>query len=95
MHLVLLQVLVPKRKDLFTRYEIDFPRPGETRWYYRSCTVKALYSKYNMLMKDRDEIRDNPHGWNDIAIHQATDLLQHWSSFVFCFLIFVFNDILH
>ena len=84
-----------KRKDIFSKYNIDIPKPGETRWYYRSRTVKTIYRKYNMLMKALEEIVDNPQGWDDSTLTQASGLLQHLSSFVFCFLIFIFNDILH
>ena len=54
-----------KRKDVFTKYNIDIPKPGKTRRYYRSRTVKTIYGKYNMLMKALEEIVDNLQGWDD------------------------------
>ena len=41
------------------------------------------------------EIVDNTQGWDDSTLTQASGLLRHLSSCVFCFLIFIFNDILH
>ena len=45
-----------KRKDLFGKYGINIPRPGETKWYYCSCTIKVIFTYYNMLMRALNEI---------------------------------------
>ena len=66
-----------KRKDVFSKFNIDIPKPGETRWYYRSRTVKTIYGKYNMLMKALEEIVHNPQGWDNSTLTQASGLLQH------------------
>ena len=87
--------LSSKRKGFFGKYGIDIPRPGETRWYYRSRTIKVIFNSYNTLMRALDEIVDNPHQWDDPTLTQANGLLQHLNSFVFCFLVSIFNDILH
>jgi len=40
-----------------------------------------------------ESIVDNPQSWDDGSLTQASGLLQYLNSFLFCFLLFVFNKI--
>ena len=40
-----------------------------------------------------ESIVDNPQNWDDGSLTQASGLLQYLNSFLFCFLLFVFNKI--
>ena len=84
----------PRRKDLLHSNGIDIPKPGETRWYYRSCTISVLHDKYKALLDLLDRIIEHPQGWDDASISQASGLYHFMNSFLFCFLIHVFNRIL-
>ena len=83
----------PRRKDLLHSNGIDIPKPGETRWYYRSRTISFLYDKYKTLLDLLERTIENPQGWNCASISQASGLYHLMSSFLFCFLVHVFNKI--
>ena len=85
--------LSSKRKDHLRFHGIEIPRPGETRWYYRSRTVKVIFEKFDILFDALEEITDNPKIWDDAALTQASGLLQYLNSFVFCFFICLFHKI--
>ena len=42
--------LSSKRKELFRSHSIEIPRPGGTRWYYRSSTIEVIFNKYGTLL---------------------------------------------
>ena len=86
--------LSPKRTELFTSLGIEIPRPGETRWYYRSRTIGVIFEKYEMLLTALEEIVKKPQSWDDATLTQARGLLQHLNSFLFCFLLCLFNKVL-
>ena len=73
---------------------IDTPKPGETRWYYRSRTISLLFDKYKTLLDLLERTIENPQGWDDASISQASGLYHFMNSFLFCFLVHVFNKIL-
>ena len=83
-----------KRKELFRSHDIDIPSPGETRWYYRSRTIGVIFEKYEPLVNALEEIEDMPQSWDDATVTQASGLLQYLNSFLFCFLLCLFNKIL-
>jgi len=85
--------LNPRRKDLFRSQGIEVPHPGDTRWCYRSRTISVIFNKYNSLFLVLESIVDNPQSWDDGSLTQASGLLQYLSSFLVCFLVFVFNKI--
>ena len=79
---------------MFTSLGIEIPRPGETKWYYRSCTIGVIFEKYEMLLTALEEIVEKPQSWDDATLTQASGLLQQLNSFLFCFLLFLFNKVL-
>ena len=82
-----------KRKELFRKHGIEIPLPGDTRWYYRSRTVGVIFEKYQSLLTALECILENPQTWDDITLSMSSGLLQHLNSFVFCFLMTLFNKI--
>ena len=84
----------PRRKDLLHSNGIDIPKPGETRCYYRSRTISVLYDKYKALLDLLERTIEHPQGWEDASISQASGLYHFMNSFLFCFLVHVFNRIL-
>ena len=84
----------PRRKDLLHSNGLDIPKPGETRWCYRSRTISVLYDKYKTLLDLLVRTIENPQGWNDASISQASGLYHFMNSFLFCFLVHFFNKTL-
>ena len=84
----------PRRKDLLHSNGIDIPKPGETRWYYCSHTISILYDKYKSLLDLLERAIENPQGWDDAYISQASGLYHFMDIFLFCFLVHIFNRIL-
>ena len=35
----------PRRKAFLTTHNIEFPKPDDTRWYYRARVIKVLLKK--------------------------------------------------
>ena len=62
----------PRRKDLLHSNGIGISKPGETRWYYRSRTISVLYDKYKTLLDLLERTIENPQGWDDASISQAS-----------------------
>ena len=83
-----------KRKELFRSHDIDIPSHGETKWYYRSRTIGVIFEQYEPLVNVLEEIEDKPQSWDDATVTQASGLLQYLNSFLFCFLLCLFNKIL-
>ena len=79
-----------KRKEVFRSHNIEIPCPGETRWYYRSRTVRVIADKSEILIDVLEGIVNNSQHWDDATLTQASGLLQYLNSFLFCFLVFVF-----
>ena len=75
-------------------YDIEIPHPGDTRWYYCSRTISVLFEKYQCLFDVLESIVENPQGFDDVTLTQTSGLLQYLNSFLFCFLMILFNKIL-
>ena len=82
-----------KRKAYFTSHKIEISSPGDTRWHYRSCTISVLFKNYQLLIDVLEKLVDQPTGWDDANLNQASGLLQYLNS-LFCFLVCLFHDIL-
>ena len=83
-----------KRKAYFTSHKIEIPSPGDTRWHYRSRTISVLFKNYQLLIDVLEKLVDQPTGWDDATLNQASGLLQYLNSFFFYFLVCHFHDIL-
>lgn len=83
-----------KRKAHFTSHNIEIPSPGDTRWYYRSRTISVICNNYQLLIDVLEKLVDQPTGWDDSSLNQASGLLQYLNSFLFCFLVILFHNIL-
>ena len=66
----------------------------ETRWYFRSHTISVLYDKYKTPLDLLERTIDNPQGWDDASISQASALYHFMNSILFCFLVHMSNRIL-
>jgi len=73
---------------------IDTPKLGETSWYYHSRTISVPYDKHKVLLDLLEKTIESPQGWDDASMSQASGLYHFMNSFLFCFLIQVFNRIL-
>ena len=73
---------------------VYIPTPGETRWYYRARTISVLSDKYEVLLELLEKTIESQQGWDDTSTSQASGLYHFMNSFLFCFLIQVFNRIL-
>ena len=74
-----------RRKDLLHSNGIDIPKPRETRWYYGSRTISVLYDKCKTLLELLERTIENPQGWDDASISQASGLYHFVNSFCFVF----------
>lgn len=79
----------PRRKAFLTSHNLEFPNPGDTRWYYRACVI-VLYKNYEKLLEVFDEVTEQPDGWDDESLDKVSGLLHYLNSFLFCFLVCVF-----
>ena len=84
----------PKRKAFLTSDKIEFPNPGDTRWYYRAHVIKVLQKNYENLLEIFEGVIDQPVGWDDENLDKLSGLLHYLNSFLFCFLVCVFYKIL-
>ena len=84
----------PKRKAFLTSHKIEFPNPGDTRWYYRARVIKVLQKNYENLLEIFEGVIDHPVGWDDESLDKLSGLLHYLNSFLFCFLVRVFYKIL-
>ena len=57
-------------------------------------TISVLYDKYKVLLELLEKTIESTQGWDDASISQASGLYHVMNSFLFCFLIQVFNRIL-
>ena len=85
--------LSSKRKELFRSHAIEIPHEGETRWYWRSCTIAMIFDKYSTLIDVLENLVENTTSWYDAKLTEANELLHYLTSFLFCFLVQVFNKI--
>ena len=76
----------PRRKDLLHSNGTYITKPGETRWYCRSHTISVLYDLLERTI-------ENPQGWDDASISQASGVYHFMNSFLICFLVHVFTKI--
>ena len=84
----------PERKAHLNSHGIDIPNPGETRWYYKSRAIFAIYNSYDILVSALTEISENPQGWTDETVTKTDGLLHYLESFMFCFLLELYHKIL-
>ncbi|CAB4035403.1 zinc finger MYM-type 1-like, partial [Paramuricea clavata] len=82
------------RKAHFNAYGVDIPNPGETRWYYKSRTVKAISQGFDVIKIALTEITDNPQNWSDETVEKADGLLHSLECFLLCFLLELYFKIL-
>ena len=82
------------RKAHLNSHGVDIPNPGETRWYYKSRTVSAIFKGYEALERALTEIKDAPRTWREDTVDRADGLLQNLESFLFCFLLELYYKIL-
>jgi hypothetical protein len=75
------------RKAHLNSHGVDIPNPGETRWYYKSRTVSAIFKGYDALERALIEIKDAPQTWKEDPVDRADCLLHNLESFLFCFLL--------
>ncbi|XP_046847257.1 zinc finger MYM-type protein 1-like isoform X1 [Xenia sp. Carnegie-2017] len=73
----------PKRKALLSSHRLEFPSPGDTRWYYRAHVINVLHSKYEKLIDIFENLTDNPIGWDDETLNKVTGLLGYLMSSCF------------
>ena len=83
-----------KRKELLRKHGIEIPQPGDTRWFYRSRTVGAVFEKYQSRLTALQFIAENLQPWDDVTLSMSSGLLQDLNGFLFHFLIALFNKIL-
>ena len=84
----------PDRKAFLTSKGINIPSPGETRWYYKSRAVSAIFKQFENLHEAFTEIQDNPVNFTDETVSSSDNLLSDLESFLFCFLLELYNKIL-
>lgn len=56
---------VPKREVFLFSHRVEFPHPGDTRWYYRACAIKVLHENHQILVEIFKNLLDNPVDWDD------------------------------
>ena len=64
----------PRRKALLSSHNLEFPSPGDTRWYYRARFIIVLYNNCDKLIEVFENLIDNPIGWDDETLNKATGL---------------------
>ena len=84
----------PDRKAFLTSKGINIPSPGETRWYYKSRAVSAIFKQFESLHEAFTEIQDNPVNFTDETVSSSDNLLSDLESFLFCFLLELYYKIL-
>ena len=83
----------PDRKAFLTSKGINTPNPGETRWYYKSQAVSAIFKQFESLHEAFTEIQDNPVNFTGETVSSSDNLLSDLESFLFCFLLELYNKI--
>ena len=71
----------PERNAHLNSHGIDIPNPGETRWYYKSRAIFAIYNSYDILVTALTEISENPQDWTDETVAKTDGLLHYLESF--------------
>ena len=84
----------PNRKAFLTSKSINIPSPGKTRWYYKSRAVSAIFKQFESLHEAFTEIQDNPVNFTDETVSSSDNLLSDLESFLFSFLLELYNKIL-
>lgn len=75
----------PRRKALLSSHNLEFPSPGDTRWYYRARVINVLYNNHEKLIEVFENLIDNPVGWDDETLNKVTGLHGYLTGFMFCF----------
>ena len=83
----------PRRKAFLTSYNIEFPNPGDTRWFYRARVINVIYKNYEKLLEIFNNVTEQPVNWDDESLGKFNGLLNDLNSFLFCFLVCVFYKI--
>ena len=84
----------PRRKAFLTSHNIEFPSPGDTRWFYRARVINVIYKNYEKLLEIFDNVTEQPVNWDDESLRKFSGLLNDLNSFLFCFLVCIFYKIL-
>ncbi|CAB4024838.1 zinc finger MYM-type 1-like [Paramuricea clavata] len=61
----------PKRKAFLTSHKIEFPNPGDTRWYYRARVINVLHKNYENLLEIFEGVVEQPVGWDDETLDKT------------------------
>ena len=64
----------PRRKALLSSHNLEFPSPGDTRWYYRASVINVLYNNYQKLIDIFENLTDSPTGWDDETWNKVSGL---------------------
>ncbi|CAB4012841.1 Hypothetical predicted protein, partial [Paramuricea clavata] len=51
-----------RRKAFLSSHNLEFPSPGDTRWYYRARVINVLYNNYEKLIEIFENIVDSATG---------------------------------
>ena len=67
---------------------------GQSEKYYQHFNLAESEVEKILEKEENDVRRANPQTWDDATLSQASGLLQYLNSFLFCFLVIIFNKIL-
>ena len=73
----------PRRKAFLTSHNIEFPSPGDTRWFYRARVINVIYKNYENLLEIFDNVTEQPVNWDDESLRKFSGLLNDLNSFLF------------
>ena len=83
----------PRRKAFLSSHNLEFPSPGDTRWYYRTRVINVLFNNYEKLIEIFENLVDNPTGWDDETLDKVSGLHGYLTRFLFCFLVLIFQKL--
>ncbi len=83
----------PRRKAFLSSHNLEFPSPGDMRWYYRARVINVLFNNYEKLIEIFENLADNPTGWDDETLDKVSGLHGYFTRFQFCFLVLIFQKI--
>ena len=73
----------PRRKAFLTSHNIEFPSPGDTRWFYRARVINVIYKNYEKLLEIFNNVTEQPVNWDDESLRKFSGLLNDLNSFLF------------
>ena len=80
----------PRIKAFLTSHNIEFPSPGDTRWFYSARVINVIYKNYEKLLEIFDNVTEQPVNWDDESLCKFSGLLNDLNSYLFCFLVCAF-----